>query len=290
MTALVTGGAGFIGQHLVRELVARGEQVRVFDNLRRSSFEPLREMPVECVDGDVRDLDAVVRAVSGCETVFHLAAQSNVMGSEEHRDYTYETNVSGTWNVVRAAEREGVQRVVFASSREVYGDAERLPVNEDAPLRPKNLYGASKVAGEALVRVGGAPSAILRLTNVVGPGDSGRVVPLWLKAIRTRQPLVLYGGSQVLDFVPVGLAVEAFLRAAAGPALDIPVNVASGRAVVLSDLAQLLVERFQSFSDILLCAPRGPEVAAFVADPGRLETYLGIKPPADVFAELDEQW
>ena len=121
----------------------------------------------------------------GADVVFHLAAQSNVMGAVDDPDYSVTTNVIGTYNVLRAAAEAGVRRVVFTSSREVYGDPAVLPVDETRPLLAKNAYGASKVSGEAYCRTfagtRGLEVEVVRLTNVYGPGDSGRVIPLWIK-------------------------------------------------------------------------------------------------------------
>jgi UDP-glucose 4-epimerase len=125
-------------------------------------------------------------------------------------EYTYSTNVTGTRKVLAAAAACGVRRVVFTSSREVYGDPDLLPVSEDARLSPKNAYGASKAAAEMYCRqysADGLQVAVVRLTNVYGPGDQDRVVPLFIERALAGQPLVLYGGDQVLDLTPVRLVV-----------------------------------------------------------------------------------
>src|SRR5580700_1971560 len=153
---LVTGGAGFIGAHLVGRLVERGDEVVVLDNMKRGRRENLAvhvaSGRVRVVEDDIRRFDALPAAVRGCDVVFHLAAQSNVMGAVTDPDYSITTNVLGTFNVLRSAAEAHVPRVVFASSREVYGDPDTLPVAEDRPLLAKNAYGASKVAGEAYCR------------------------------------------------------------------------------------------------------------------------------------------
>src|SRR5207245_9289304 len=147
----------------------------------------------------------------GPNVVCQLAAQSNVMGAVYDADYAYSSNVTGTFNVLRAAVSAGVKRVVFTSSREVYGDPRRLPVRESAPLPPKNGYGASKAAGEVYCRAAaneGIETVILRLANVYGTRDRGRVIPLFAQAAAAGWPLTIYGGKQVLDFIWVETVVD----------------------------------------------------------------------------------
>ena len=292
MQVTVTGGAGFIGHHLVRELLGRGYEVVVLDNLRRGSFERPAMDAATCLQGDIRDLDDCRKALAGSDAVVHLAAQSNVMGSQHDPSYTYETNVTGTWNIARAASECGLRQFVFASSREVYGEAAVLPVREDAPLAPHNLYGASKVAGEMLLQSLPWPTpevAILRLGNVIGPGDAGRVTPLWLEAARERRPLILFGGEQILDFVPVSLVCNAFLRVLDSGAAIKPVNVASGRATTLRELSSRIRALYPQHAPAVDVRPaRAVEVTRFVADVNRMREVLGLEPPADPLSILAE--
>ncbi len=232
---LVTGGAGFIGLHLVARLVERGDEVIVLDNMKRGRRESVHELlnggRGRLLEDDIRRFDALTAAVHGCAVVFHLAAQSNVMGAVTDPDYSITTNVLGTFNVLRSAAEAHVPRVVFTSSREVYGDPDTLPVAEDGPLLAKNPYGASKVAGEAYCRTFAATHGLhvdgVRFANVYGAGDSDRVIPLWLTAAQEGRDLVVYGGEQVIDFLWVGTAVEALLLAA-DRGLPGPVNIGVG--------------------------------------------------------------
>ena len=184
MGVVVTGGAGFIGHHLVAALARStandlGEPIVVLDNLHRGQPRALAPWiasgAVRFIQGDLRDPRAVAEALVGASVVYHLAAQANVVGSETDPDYAFTTNVVGTEILLRAASAAGVRRVVFASSREVYGQPQALPVPETAPLAPRNTYGASKAAGEMLARAaatGGLEIVALRLANVYGPGDT----------------------------------------------------------------------------------------------------------------------
>lgn len=291
---LVTGGAGFVGAHLVARLAAGDDEIVVIDNFKRSSPAVLERWTatkrVELVEGDIRRFDTVAAAVRGCTTVYHLAAQSNVMGAVEDPDYSITTNVNGTFNVLRAAAEAHVARVVFTSSREVYGEAASLPVREEAPMAAKNPYGASKVAGEAYCRTfaatHGMPVEVVRLANVYGAGDSGRVIPLWLTAAQAGQPISIFGGEQVIDFLWVGTAVEALLHAAAH-ALPGPINIGSGIGTKIVDLAERVVEVARSASPIVRAPPRGVEVAKFVADVTRMRA-LGLTPESDPLLHLGE--
>lgn len=289
MKVLVTGGAGFIGSHLVDALSARGDDVAVIDNLRRGRREFIAASGARLIEGDIRDPGAVEAAMEGAEAVFHLAAQSNVLGAMSDIDYSFSTNVVGTFNVLKAASRAGVRRVVFSSSREVYGEPAVVPVAETAAMAAKNPYGASKVAGEAYCRtwatLGGTECSILRFANVYGPRDRDRVIPLWLERAGAGEDLVVYGGEQLLDLVPVATVVEAMLAAAARPADD-PINVGSGVGTRILDLAARIRELTGSAVEVDLQPARGAEVVRFVANVSRMRSVLGVMPPAEPLAAL----
>lgn len=293
MRVLVTGGAGFLGSHLVEALVWRGDEVVVIDNFRRGRPENVSSVrhEIALVEGDIRDEDSLRDCMDEIDTVFHLAAQSNVMGALDDLDYSISTNVSGTFNVVQAALDTGVRRVVFASSREVYGDPADLPVSEDAPLVPKNQYGAGKVAGEVYCETWqssfGLECQVLRFANLFGPRDYDRVIPLWLERAAIGEELLLYGGEQVLDFLWVGQAVEALL-AAADCDLTGPINVGSGRGVHLKDLAGRVIGEVGSASKVTLLPARDVEVTRFVANTARMQRVLGVFPEADPLHHLSE--
>jgi nucleoside-diphosphate-sugar epimerase len=291
--AVVTGGAGFLGSHLVDALVAAGDDVVVLDNLYRGSTanidQHVRSGAVRFLQADIRDYTAVAKAVNGSKVVFHLAAQSNVIGAITDCDYSFTTNVIGTYNVLKAASAAGVRRLVFASSREVYGEPASLPVPETAPLTAKNPYGASKVAGEAYCQVWESTTAlqcqILRFANVYGPRDRDRVIPIWIERAGHGEPLEIFGGEQIIDFVWVGTAVDALL-AAAGCELSGPINVGGGIGVALPQLAQRILDEIGSPSSVEILPARQVEVVRFVADVNRMRSVLPITPQLNPLAHL----
>ncbi len=285
MRILVTGGAGFIGGNLVNRLASMGaENVLVLDNLHRGYSRDSLPATVEFRRVDIRDRDALADALKGREIVFHLAAQSNVMGAVADADYSFKTNVVGTYNVLQSAAAAGVKRVVFPSSREVYGDPRSLPVPEAAPLRAKNAYGASKIAGEVYCRLAaqqGLETLVLRLANVYGPGDRDRVIPLFGASAKADLPITVFGRQKILDFVWIGAVVDALIRAAFGSYIRGPVNIGSGKGTTIFDLARRIVALQQSVSKIEVVEEREQEVGRFVADITRAKRLLNIPEPDD---------
>jgi len=285
---LVTGGAGFIGSYLV-DCLARDRDLEIvaadnlYRGLRSNLAQALGNGRVRFVEADTRDAKKMQVLTEGVQVVFHLAAQASVLGAEEDVDYALETNVVGTFNVLRACEQADVQRLVFASSREVYGEAQVLPVAEDAPLAPKNVYGMSKLGGEAYCdlfrRERKLDVAVLRLANVYGPRDFGRVIPIFVENALRGEPLTIYGGRQELDFVWVGdvvaILAEAGLRTESLPE---PVNVGSGVGITLQDLAERVLSETGSSSQVQILPPRSVEVERFTADLTRFQTVFRYKP------------
>jgi len=239
-------------------------------NLRSS------KQSIEFVHADIRDRDAIRPALEGCDVLFHLAAQSNVIDAERDPETAFQSNVTGTRRLLDTARELGVKRVVFSSSREVYGDPVALPVRELHPRRPKNVYGRSKLAGEELCTERTSSHfriVTVRLANVYGPRARTGVIPRFLRRARANEPLTLFGGSQVLDFLWVAVAVDGLM--VAGFAQNVPAffNAGSGQGTSISELAGRIIELSGSRSRILSRPPRPVDVTSFVAD---TTTFTGL--------------
>ena len=289
---LVTGGAGFIGSHLVDFLVREDAgRIVVIDNLKRGRRANLADVlhRIEFIDGDIRDRELMDRAARGVDVIYHLAAQSNVLGAVHDLDYSFTTNVVGTIEVLRAAQKSGARRVVFTSSREVYGDPQSLPVPETAPIAPKNAYGASKAAAEMYCRVLSTAQltvAVVRLANVYGLRDFDRVIPIFLDQALRNLPLTLYGGKQILDFVWIDTVIQSLIGAAELPVWPGPVNIGSGVPTTVEDLAAQVVANAGSLSEVQVRPSRDVEVSRFVASTECMRQTLGLVPPSNPLFQL----
>ena len=290
-TSVVTGGAGFIGSHLAEALVARGDRVRILDDLSTGHRENLAavEGRVDLRVGSICDPEAVQAVVDGADYVFHEAALASVPLSLERPLEVDRVNVGGTLQVLEAARAAGVKRVVLAASCAAYGDPPRLPSTEDDPPLPLSPYAATKVFGELYARVYteamNLPVVALRYFNVFGPrqdpaGPYAAVIPLFAAALAAgRAPVIFGSGEQSRDFVYVANVVDANLLASTAAAAPGRVyNVASGRSVSLNELAAALDEAMGV--DI---RPRHTEVRAgdilhSSADITRARRELGYEP------------
>ncbi|EFO79523.1 UDP-glucose 4-epimerase [Oscillochloris trichoides DG-6] len=299
MKIIITGGAGFIGSHLVDRLVHdRAGELIVIDSMLRGRPANLvqhRDNPlVQVVNADIRDAEAMRSLCAGADVIYHLAAQSNVMGAVSDLSYSFSTNVAGTVNILEAARLNGVRRVVFTSSREVYGEVDQLPVREEAPFNAKNAYGASKAAGELYARVFlntySVETAVVRLANVYGSRDYDRVIPLWLSAAAQGEPMIVYGGQQVIDFVYVDQVVEALIRASTAAIIGQPINIGSGQGTPLLQLAERVLALPGAKTRLDLHPARSVEVARFTADISRMRSLLGLEPPSDPLFALERLW
>ncbi len=286
MRIVVTGGAGFIGSHIVEACLRAGHEVLVLDNLSRGRRENLPP-DVPLVTMDIRDpaLEAVFRRFRP-EALSHQAAQIDVAASVADPAEDASVNLLGTLNVLQAAVRAGVRRVVVASSAAVYGEPEQLPVLEDHPLRPISPYGLSKMAMEAYVRWFGARYGlewvILRYGNVYGPrqpaaGEAG-VVARFLAAVRNGEPPVIHGdGRQTRDFVHVADVARANLLALERGATGI-YNIGTGREVSIRALWERMRARLGSPREPIYGPPRPGDIRRMALAVARAAVALGWQP------------
>lgn len=287
---LVTGGAGFIGSHLVQFLTAYGK-VRVLDDLSSGNPENLRGIldEVEFLQGSVTDYAMVLEAVSGCRYVFHLAAQVSVPYSLEAPNETFEVNMLGTQYVLEASRQAKVERVVFASSAAVYGNAPRLPKRETMHPQPISPYAWTKWYGELLCqhyfRTYSVPTVCSRFFNVYGPRQNpnsqyAAVVPRWIDCALNHRPPVLYGdGKQVRDFIYIDDVVQGLWLSATHPkAVGEVYNLASGQRYTLWELLHAIEEAVGRPLEPILMPPRAGDIRKSYADTRKIQTLLGFQP------------
>jgi UDP-glucose 4-epimerase len=253
MRVLVTGGAGFIGSHIVDGLLERGAEVAIADHLHRSPrpwVGDALQRGAQLHVADVRDLSAVRRAFEAArpEVVLHLAAQVDVRHSIADPAYDAQVNVAGTVSVLEAAREVGARRVVLASTAAVYGDPVSLPINEDAPIAPLSPYGTSKAAAEWYLgqyqRLHGMSTLALRMANVYGPrqdphGEAGVVSIFCGIAAASGRATVFGDGLQTRDYVYIDDVVEAWIAAAGSDATG-ALNVSTGTETTVRDVAEAL--------------------------------------------------
>ena len=295
-TVLVTGGAGFIGSNVVRELLARGDAVRVLDDLSTGARDNLAGLPVELRIGDVRDAEAVRTLARGADAVVHLAAMISVPASFDNPAGCYEANALGSLHVLEAARRENVRRVVLSSSCAVYGDHDGA-VSEDSVTRPMSPYASSKLAMEEAARLYGVAFGLetvcLRPFNVYGPRqDEGSpyaaVIPLFIRAMVDGRPAVIYGdGKQTRDFVYVADVVQAIRLALSSPSAAGGVfNIAHGRSVSIVELGRTLTRLIPGASEPRFAEARPGDIRTSAADIRRAGKALGYRPAWDLHKGL----
>jgi UDP-glucose 4-epimerase len=294
-TALITGGAGFIGSHLARAL-AGDNAVRVLDDCSTGARSNVPDAAA-FVQGDVRDEGAVSTAMEGVDVVFHLAAESSVSASVADPTHCHAVNETGTLNVLEAA-READARVVFASSAAIYGTPETVPVAEDAPTAPASPYGIGKLAGDHYVRAYNdlydLPTAALRFFNVYGPGQSGEyagVITAFVQQARDGGPLTVHGdGEQTRDFVHVSDVVQALQLAATTDAVGEAYNVATGSSVTIRELAETVRSIADDEVDIVHTEPRDGDVERSRADVSKAQALLDYQPTVQLDDGLRALW
>lgn len=295
MKAIVTGGAGFIGSHIAERLVREGHEVRVYDNFTSGKRENLAHLEgrVEIVEADVRDAPQLDYWCDGCDVVFHEAAIVSVPYSVEHPQETHDVNIQGTFNVLQAARRRGVKRVVFACSAAVYGDDPEMPKHESMRPAPMSPYGIEKLASEHYLavwsRLFGLETVSLRYFNVFGERQDpsspySGVISIFVDRALRGAPVTLFGdGGQYRDFVYVGNVVDANVRAATTPGIGgRAYNVGCGVRTTLLELLDTIERIVGSRVERKLAEPRAGDIRESLADIGRIRAELGYEPAVGV--------
>lgn len=294
MRILITGGAGFIGSHLCDRYTKQGHTVLCLDNFLSGNLMNVKHLldynNFKLLKRDIRDSDALESLMQDIDTVFHLAAQAHVDRSYIEPKLTYEVNVIGTQNVLEAARIHDPKKVIFASTSEVYGSAQYVPIDEKHPLNAPHPYGASKIAADrmchAYVQTYGMNISILRCFNSFGPRQRdlgyGGVISIFTRRVLSNMPPIIYGnGLQTRDYTYIEDTVRAY-DAVLNHDRQIrePVNFGSGVAVNIVDLAGKIIDSCGKHGQIepIFVEPRIGEVQQLIADPSKAMDLLGWKP------------
>jgi dTDP-glucose 4,6-dehydratase len=289
---LVTGGAGFIGSHLVDRLLEEGFRVRVVDNFFSGDQKNLAQHKdnklFEFVEGDIRDFDLVKTVIKGVDFVLHQAALVSVPRSCEDPVLSNEINVVGTLNLLQACVDADVKRFVFASSCAIYGDSDLLPITEDSPVKPLSPYAIDKYACEEYARIFsetyGLETVGLRYFNVYGPrqkvGSYSGVISVFVNCfLDNKSPTVFGDGNQTRDFVHVKDVVNANLLALAKENISGEVfNISSGKKITINSIIEIIQKIMDKKSEVFYAEPRSGDIRHSFANIKKAQNVLGYKP------------
>ena len=292
MRALVTGGAGFIGSNIVAELLHKGFEVTVLDDLSSGYLSNLDPYPdVRFLEGDIRDERVVEQSIEGSDVVFHLAASVGNKRSIDNPILDAEINVIGTLRVLEEARKAGVRKVVAASSAGIFGELKTLPIREDHPVEPDSPYGCSKLAMEkeclAYSKLYEMDVVCLRYFNVYGPNQRfdayGNVIPIFAFRLLRGETLTIFSdGEQTRDFICVEDVVQANLRAAEADGVSGAFNIASGTRITINGLVELLREASGINPGVSYGPPRPGDVRHSLADITAAREAFGFDPQVDL--------
>lgn len=288
----VTGGAGYIGSTLVVNLVENGHEVVSIDNQRLGDYRYLQKTigdKARLVVGDIRDQELLLREWEGCEAIAHLAALPGLVLCNQEPEEAISVNIYGTHQVGEAAKKLGVKRLVFCSSAATYGIPKELPVTEDHPLNPVNLYGVTKVAGELILNTYhhnfGLETVNLRFGNIYGVGlytRWGTVIPKFVKQALTGEPLTVYGdGEYSRDFVHVQDITNALYLSLTKEGVSGETFNVGGETLTINQVASIVAEEVEKETGIhvekLFTPPRVGEAKRFSYDLSKIRRGLGFK-------------
>lgn len=285
--ALVIGGCGFIGSNIVKILSEKNYSIRVFDNLSTGRLKNIADYNVEFIQGDISNENEVTDAMKTIDYVFHLAANIGNLKSLNDPVFDSTINVIGTLNVLSAARKNNIKKLVYSSSAAIYGELLYQPIDEKHPLEPESPYGVSKLAGEKhclwFGRHYGIDVICLRYFNVYGinqySDEYGNVIPKWVDLILNDKPIKIYGdGSQTRDFVNVIDVANANVMAAEKSGLSGFFNVSSGASITINALATLLTSIMKPDTTVIYEPFRKGEVIHCKADISKAATSFGFKP------------
>jgi UDP-glucose 4-epimerase len=287
----VTGGAGFIGSELVRQLAEQGTRVAVIDNLVNGKAANVAGLPgdrVVLLEHDIRSVNAFASLLRDAEVVYHLACLG-VRHSVHSPLENHDVNATGTLRLLEASRAAGVPKFVYVSSSEVYGTAQWVPMSEDHPTFPCTIYGGSKLAGEAYTRAFyrtyGYPTVVVRPFNTYGPrshheGDSGEVIPKFLLRCLAGKPMVIFGdGTQTRDFTYVSDSARGIILAGTTPAaVGRTINLGSGFELAINDLATTVAQIAERpNAEIVHDEPRPGDVLRLYADMSQARSLIGYE-------------
>ena len=298
MKALVTGGSGFIGSNLVKQLLADGHQVIVLDNLSSGYRSNISIFPdVHFIEGDIRDESAVAEAVKGAEVVFHLAASVGNKRSIDHPLLDADINVMGTLKVLEAARNAGVRKIVASSSAGIFGELKTIPIKEDHPVEPDTPYGSSKLCMEkeclAYAKLYNIEAVCLRYFNVYGQNQRfdayGNVIPIFAFQMLRGETLTIFGdGEQTRDFINVRDVVQANIKAAMARGVSGAFNTGSGDRISINALVELIRQTSGLIPMVEHGAPRPGDVRHSLADISAARDAFGFKPVVQLEEGLTE--
>ena len=299
----VTGGAGYVGSNLVKSLISGKNEVVSIDNLMNGDYSHLRTQgagAANLLEGDIRDLEFMVDAFEGCDAIVHLAALPGLVKCRERPEEAASINVYGTYNVLEAARRLGIGKVVFCSTAAVYGKPAEMPVTEGIPLRPLNLYGVTKLAGERLMDVfsdnHGIATISLRFGNVFGVGlftNYDTVIPKFVRMGLNGEGLTVYGdGSSTRDYVHVDDIARALILALESKGNGSEVYNVGGETMEIGVLAKLIVESLRKSTGeevaIINHPPRAGETKEFSYNLEKIRDGLGYEPSWGIQAGIEQ--
>lgn len=308
MKILITGGAGFVGSHLCEKYINEGNTVLCLDNFINGNIRNIRHLIAnrnfKLINGDIRDFDLLEKITRDVDVVFHLAAQIHVDKSVIEPKLTYDVNVLGTQNVLEVSRMFDVEKVIHASTSEVYGSSEYYPMDEKHPLNAPHPYGASKIAADRLcysyIQTYGMNVSIMRCFNIFGPRQRdigyGGVISIFTRRVLNNMPPVIYGdGLQTRDYTFIDDTVRAYdLILKHNKPINEPINFGTGEELSILEIANIIIDlcgKNDSLKPVHV-EPRPGEVKRLIADPTKAKELLGWEAKYDMYEGIQKfvQW